>query len=433
MKRMFVWLMACIFINLSVQSQETPVAKTPGSFSLSLDQAKEYALEHNTSIIKSGLSLREAEQSKWAVIANYLPQVSASASYNNYMGTKLEILGQSIPMNPSSTLTIQATQALFNMNIIVGTQLAEIARQMSQNAVQQTELAIKQSVNLSYYSILVSEENKNILEKNLANIRVLAKATHIKVSVGIGEQTEADQIDITVANLENTLQSTERNIEMAYNSMRLLLGIGAEEKLTLTSRLSELTDKTNSFDLLVKPFDVDNNIDMKTSKLSVDLSEKQLKSSIYSCLPSLTAVFQHNELLLKSGFDFTMKNTLVVSANIPLFTSGKNYANVKKAKLALRSSQLDNELAKDQLLIQEKQLRYNLKSAQNNYDIQKKNIEVSQRVFDNITKKYEQGLSSSLELTTANNNLLTAQSNYIGSVMTLLNAQDSLQKLLGTL
>ena len=65
--------------------------------------------------------------------------------------------------------------------------------------------------------------------------------------------------------------------------------------------------------------------------------------------------------------------------------------------------------------------------------LQKKNIEVSQRVFDNISKKYEQGLSSSLELTMANNNLLTAQSNYVNSVMSLLNAQDALQKLLGTL
>jgi outer membrane protein TolC len=280
---------------------------------------------------------------------------------------------------------------------------------------------------------LVSEHSKNILKKNLDNVRVLAEATRIKVNVGIGEQTEADQMEVTVANLENTLQSTERNIEMAYNSLRLLLGIGADDRLTLTSKLSELTDKTNSYELLLEPFVLENNIDMKTSDLSVDLSEKQLKSSIYSSLPTISAVYQRNEKLLKGAFDITLKNTLVLSANMPLFTSGKNSANVKKAKLALQSTQLDNELAKDQLLIQEKQLRYNLKSAQASYEIQKKNIEVSQRVFDNITKKYEQGLSSGMELTMANNNLLTAQSNYVSSVMSLLSAQDALQKLLGIL
>lgn len=433
MKRMIVWLMACILINTAIHAQEIPAATSPQSWSFSIEQAKVHALQHNRSMIKSGLALKQSEETKWATLANYLPQGSASVSYNNFLGANLEIMGQSIPMKPSSTLTLQVTQALLNMNIIVGTQLAEIGRQMSQNAVQQTELAVKQSVNTVYYSILVSEENKNILGKNLANVRILAKATRARVNVGIGEQTEADQMEVTVANLENLLQSTERNIEMAYNSMRLLLGIGADDELKLTSELSELTVKTNSYDLLLKPFELENNIDMKTSELSVDFSEKQLKSSEYSFLPTVSAIFQRNEKLMKSGFDITMKNTLMLSANVPLFTSGKNSANVKKARLALKSSQLDNELAKDQLLIQEKQLRYNLKSAQTGYEIQKKNIEVSQRVFDNITKKYEQGLSSSLELTMANNNLLTAQGNYISSVMTLLSAQDALQKLLGIL
>ena len=85
------------------------------------------------------------------------------------------------------------------------------------------------------------------------------------------------------------------------------------------------------------------------------------------------------------------------------------------------------------MLVQEKQLRYNLKSALESFEIQKKNIEVTQRVFNNITKKYEQGLSSSIEVTNANNNLLTAQSNYVSAVMNLLNAEDELLKLLGTL
>lgn len=63
----------------------------------------------------------------------------------------------------------------------------------------------------------------------------------------------------------------------------------------------------------------------------------------------------------------------------------------------------------------------------------KKNILVSKRVFENISKKYEQGLSSSLELTNASNSLLTAQGNYIGAVMNLLTAKDELAKLLGEL
>lgn len=433
MKKTFVWLVACICVSSSVIAQETVLDPSSKSISLSIEQVKSYAMEHNRMIQKSGIAYKQSEKAKWAAIANYLPSASATASYNNYMGTKLEILGQAIPMTPSSTMTIQVAQPILNMNIIVGTQIAEIARQMSLNAIQQTELSIKQSVSSAYYSILVLEYSRDILNKNLENLKVLANATNMKVKVGIGQQTEADQMDITVANLQNTIQSTDRNIEMGYNTLRLLIGAEAGDQITLTSKLENLTDKTNSYDLLLKPFDVTNNIDMKTTLLNVDLNEKQLKSAKYSILPTLTGVYQHNEILKKSGFDFTMKNTVVLSASLPLFASGKNYVNIKKAELALKSSKLDKEQAEDQLLIQEKQLKYNLKSAQESFELQKKNIEVSQRVFENITKKYDQGLSSSVELITANNNLLQAQSNYVNSVMTLLSSQDALQKLLGTL
>jgi len=433
MKKTIIWILVafCTFSTAGAQVSTAP--DTAKSLSLSLEQAKQHALDYNRSMKKAGIAVEQAQAAKWAAIANYLPQTSASMAYQNYLGTDLKILGQSIPMDASSTLTIQVSQAIFNANIIVGIQLAELSKSMSEKSLKQTELAIGQSVNTAYYSILVSEDNRNILKKNLENVKVLAKATHDKVNIGIGEQTEADQMDVTVANLENTLQTTERTIEMAYNSMRLLLGVGVNDELKLTDQLRDLTEKRNTFEILTKPFDLEKNPDMQMSDLSLEVSKKQLKSTYASMLPSLSAVYQHNEKILSSSFDMTMKNTLALSASVPLLVGGKNAASVKKAKLAIQSAELDNELAKDQLLIQEKQLRYNLKSSQTGYEIQKKNIEVSQRVFDNITKKYEQGLSSSLELTTANNNLLTAQSNYISAVMSLLNAQDALLKLLGEL
>lgn len=433
MKKTVFWLSAICCLIFTTGFQNAFAQGEQKSWSFSLDQARTFALENNRNMKKASLADMQAQTAKWAAIANYLPQSNASFSYNNYFGTNLEIMGRSIPMKPSGTMTLQVSQVVFNANAIVGMQLAKISKEMSEKAIQQTELSVKENVNTIYYSILVSEDNRDILKKNLENVRVLAKATHDKVKVGIGEQIEADQMDVTVANLENTLNITERNIELAYNSMRIILGVGVNDELKLTDKLSDLTAKRNSMDLMAEPFELGKNPDMQMSDLSLKLSEKQLNSAYAAMLPSVAAVYQHNELLMKSGFDMTMKNAIVLSASVPLFTGGKNAANVKKAKFALESTKLDNELAKDQLMIQDRQLKYNLNNAQSSYDIQKKNIEVSQRVFDNITKKYQQGLSSSLELTTANNNLLTAQSNYIASVLSLLDAQDALLKLHGEL
>ncbi|MEG1572993.1 MAG: TolC family protein, partial [Bacteroidales bacterium] len=67
------------------------------------------------------------------------------------------------------------------------------------------------------------------------------------------------------------------------------------------------------------------------------------------------------------------------------------------------------------------------------YATQKMNVDVALRVFKSIELKYDQGVKSSLDLTTANSNYLQAQTDYLGAVMQVLEARTALEKLLGIL
>ncbi|MGE4433443.1 MAG: TolC family protein [Bacteroidales bacterium] len=427
-----VWVYV-LFLLLGLQATAQTAVDDTIRLSLSVEEANVHALQHNRTLKKAGMAVEQAEWEKIAAIANYLPQVSANANYTDHLGAQLNLLGQSITMEPSSTLTIQATQLIFNANALLGMRMADLAKKMSQSGSELTQLAIIQNVNSVYYSILSAEDNRRLLQQNVENVRKLAMATRSMVEVGISEQTEADQMDVTLANLENTLKSTERTIEIAYNSLRLLLGVDAHVSLQLTDRLGELLDTTDAYGLLTEPFVMNLHPEVKTSLLSVDLKKEERRMALATYLPSITAVYQYNEKLKTSGFDMTLKQNITFTASMPLFSSGGNYAKAKKAKLGYLSAQEDYQMLVDQMEIQDKQLRYNLKSALETYEIQQKNILVSKRVFENISKKYEQGLSSSLELTNASNSLLTAQGNYIGAVMNLLTAKDELAKLLGEL
>ena len=51
-------------------------------------------------------------------------------------------------------------------------------------------------------------------------------------------------------------------------------------------------------------------------------------------------------------------------------------------------------------------------------------------VFDNITEKYKFGRASSLEVTNASNDIISAQSNYIQAVMSVISAQLVLENLI---
>ena len=87
----------------------------------------------------------------------------------------------------------------------------------------------------------------------------------------------------------------------------------------------------------------------------------------------------------------------------------------------------------DQLLLQEKQLRFNLVNANLQYKSQKENVAVSKRVYESTENKFRQGMASSLDLTQANSLYLQAENNYITSLMNLLQTKTALDKLLNNL
>ena len=64
------------------------------TYSFSMKQAIEHALEHNYSVINANRDIEAAKQKKWETTAAGLPQISGSASYlNNFDFTLQGISG----------------------------------------------------------------------------------------------------------------------------------------------------------------------------------------------------------------------------------------------------------------------------------------------------------------------------------------------------
>jgi outer membrane protein TolC len=119
--------------------------------------------------------------------------------------------------------------------------------------------------------------------------------------------------------------------------------------------------------------------------------------------------------------------------SIPLFASGQRYSQIKKAQINYEKAKSTKEMITEQLLLQEKQLRFNLVNANLQYNSQKDNVEVSKRVYTSMENKYKQGMASSLDLTQANSLYLQAENNYVSSLMNLLQTKLALDKLLNNM
>lgn len=403
---------------------------------LSVKDAEQYALNHNKELQNATLDVRKAEAVRWQTLGTMLPQVKAGFDYSNFCGYEMEMrmgpAGITIPMNPYGTLSLTASIAITGAQI-VGTQLGTLSKQMADISLKQSEKNTIKNVRSVYLSILVMEKTLALLDSSLQNIMSLEKTAQNAVKVGASEQVEADQIAIQVNSMRNNINASKRTLELLYNSMILQIGADVNTKIVLTGNLDEILDIGNMNGLLGEDFDIRNNYNYQLLEMSEKLSKKQVLMAWMNYLPTLSVFYQYSSKTYfgkDEGMNMTPPNMVGASLSLPIFSSGVNAAKVREAKINLQETRNTVENGRNGLLVQERQLRYNLVSAYENYLNQNDNIEVSQRVFKNILNKYKVGMSSSLDVTNSSNNLITAQSNYIQSVMELVNAKIELENLL---
>ena len=414
-------------LSFTLSAQDRPAKVT-----YTLAEAKQYAIEHNRTLANASIDIQKVQASRWQTIAGMLPQVTASGSYSNMMGYKMNLGQMQISMPPYATFNVQTSLALSGAQI-VSLQVSDISRKMADITLQKTEQDIAEQVETLYFSALVLEETIRLLEENLASMNKLWSITQNSVDVGVAEQTDADQLKVQVASMESTINTTRSSLEMLYNSLRIQLCLDDDAEIVLTEGIDDLLSVQRAASLLAEDFDIDQNYDYQLLKQNTELARKQIALTGWSNGPTFSVYHQYNgrhNFSDEPTMNMTPPNMIGAQLNIPLFTSGKMSAAMKDARLSYKKqlNQLeDTELA---LRVQHRQLVYNLNSAIEKYDIQKQSVEVAQRVFDNIAKKYEHGVSSSLDVTNSGTNLITAQSNYVQALLDVVSAQLALEKLL---
>ncbi|MFV0484137.1 MAG: TolC family protein [Bacteroidales bacterium] len=405
----------------------------PETYILSLEDAKTLALEYNWDLKKAGLSIEEAHEATWEAIAQGLPQIGAKVDYTTFFGASNELelapgASSKIEFNNTSNFNATASQLIFSGAYIVGLQTAKLYEDLITKTADKTELDVKQQVTDAYYAILLAKRTKQILEQNLENVKEVNRQTEIMYKAGVAELTDVDQLSIQVTSLESSLRTTNRQITIAYDLLKLQIGIAPTSNLKLTQTLDDFFEPENFYMALVKAFNVNENIDYQLLLQQEGMSEKQVQLAKSEYLPTLSANYNYLKQIVAPNFNMSPNHTLMFNLNIPIFSSGQRKAKVNQAKLQLEALQNDKHKLNDALIAQDRTIKLNLQTALDQYDAQKKNVDVSKRVYDNINRKYNAGMVSSLDLTTANTNYLNAESSYIQSMLDVLNAYVELEK-----
>ena len=435
MRKRVLSLLSGVMMCLALMAQANDSQK---ELRLSLAEARDYAIEHNRTLQNADLSVRQAYAARWQTIASMLPQADMSLGLNYTDGKMKFALQEGMPPmeknieNLAGSLNVSASIAV-NGQLIMGALINNTAIEMQDINKRNSELDVVSSVETYYITALAMEKTVGLLDKTMADLEKLYEITENSVKAGVAEQTTADQIKVQVASMRSAINSTNRSLEMIYNALALQLATGADVKLVLTDELDNVLNVEEALNLLASDFNLSSNYGYQLAEQNVKMAKQNVIMAGMAYVPTLSAFYQYTAPNKYFSGEAAMEQSMGVvgmQLSIPLWSSGKRASAITEKKLARQAAENSLADARDGLMVQHKQLRYNLSTAYEDFDTQKLNIDVSQRVYESTSNKFEYGHASSLELTNASMTLLTAQSDYVQAILNLVNAQIELKKLL---
>ncbi|MEY3038988.1 MAG: TolC family protein [Flavobacteriaceae bacterium] len=436
--KLFIALSLTLFV---ARAQEVPTK-------LSLDQALSYAYAHNNQMINAAQDVRDAYAQKWVTIASGLPQIEGGLDYQNQLKRPVSLLpgeffggepGTFIPVTFGQKQQMSATatlrQQLFNGSYLVGLQAIKTFIEISALSEIKTKIEVQKAVVNAYTGVLAAQESERIIADNIKQLKATAEETQKMWAQGMVEEEAIEQIQITLANLENQGRNSRRVVIISQQMLNVLLGLELDHHIELTDELAKLAAQ-ELLEPVTEEFTADKNIDYQ---LGVNLKEQkrlELKLQKSYSLPSINTFVNYNSSAFADTFAFTQNqqqwfdsSILGVNINMPLFTSLGNTAKTKRAKIAYLKAQNNLTQTQKQVLLQWEQAQSAWTLAMDNYHTAGQNLKLAERIEQKNQIKFKEGIASGFELREAQLQLYGAQSTYLQAMLDLINAKTALETL----
>ena len=439
-------LVFCMVMAFKTEAQ----IDTATHHEFSVAQCIEYAAKNNLQVKNALLDLKIQQQTNRGITAQALPSVSGAASLNDYLNIPTTLLpgeffgqppGSFIPVKfgtkYNSNVGINLQQVLFDGQVFVGLQARQTSLDYYQKTIEVTEENIKANIYKVYYQLVVSKTQIDQLDANIERAQKLLSDAKAMYTNGFAEKLEIDRATVQLANLQTEKLKVQTTIDNGYLGLKFLMGMPVKQTLVLTDSITD--DKIKEGLLNDGVYAYTDRKDYQLIDYAKKLGEFNVKRYKLTYIPTLNLNGNYSKQAQRTKFDIFGKGDwfttsyVGLSMNIPIFDVFLKDANIKKAKLQLSQTLNQQENLKISIDNDVVQATNNFHTAITTLDFQKQNMQLAEQVYNQAKKKFEVGTGSSTDITNAQTDLRTAQSNYINALYTAIIAKVDYVKAIGKL
>jgi outer membrane protein len=404
---------------------------------LDLETCIEIALENNLTLQRSQTNLGIAEANLIENRGQRIPTWNTGVSTGYRWGRSI---------NPVTNLF--ENNRIGNVNLFSSSNFTIFAGQQITNSIQQNKIDIE----AAQYNILSTE---NTITLNVINffINVVFNSEQLKIA--------QNQLETTQAQLENTTRlvdagslplANKLDIQAQYATNKLEV-INAENTLRISKlNLAQALQIpfTDDFNILIPEFDagnysmLDKEVDevfetaltlmpeIKSAELGVESAEVGVKLAQGGYYPTLGVggsafsnyIDQPNFFGVRDNFPTQIGNNFsysgTVQLNIPILSNMRNRANVQRARLQKRLSQIQEVETYNQLRQDIETAYTNAYAARQSYEASLIRVASLEEAFRIAQQRFDAGAINFADYQLGQNNFFNAQSDLITSKYTYI-------------
>ncbi len=331
---------------------------------ISFNEALSYATENAYLSKNATYDVEAAKKQVWEYLAIGFPQLNMAGGLKdnisiqeNYItmedeqGNK-QIIKMRFGTQYSWNIGGHAEQLIFNGSYILGVKASRILVEMSKHQKEKTEIDVRENVAKAYLLALVAKVNLGVFKENLRVNSQTLKETEALFKNGFREELDVDQVRLMVNKSKNMVLEAERQLMIAKTVLKFTMGVPIDNPIKLNDNLDNLIVPVLSERVKLDSFSVNNLIDYTISETQVAIQKVKVQNEKAGYLPKLSAFYDYN--YYKFGNKFSSMNSstgqaLGLTLNMPIFTSGKRNATIKKEKLNLLKAQNQQTMTEQNL------------------------------------------------------------------------------------
>ncbi|HEY3414891.1 MAG TPA: TolC family protein [Armatimonadota bacterium] len=401
-------------------------APAPGE-PLTLDVAIQTALANHKQITSAESQLEGAQAQLTQSKSAWYPQISPTYSYRN---------STSQHNQSSFDLTTQGTSVSLQQTIFDSGR-REIGIAQSRNSVrsatlgvQNTREAVILNVTTSYYQLLRTKDLVRVAESGLERARTTLEATKAFVEAGSSAKKDTLQAQADYSNADVQVIQARNNVRLAQTSLRQAMGLTSNQDIVTPDQPvpapSETPDTKVASDYIDQA--LAHRPDLKQTEIGVDSSRRSVRLAKINAGPTLESTLSSTYSAHPSpGLD----KIVAVSVTYPLFDAGSSRARVREASAGLRGAQAQLELSRQAIAADVESAYLSREEARSRITAAQSALTASRSNYDAASQSRTEGVGTILDVITAENSLITAETNTVQAIYDYYSADALLQRSVG--